>query len=192
MGSLLAVYSTRDNTTRSISSSIQTHRVSLKKQHAEKPQPGIPEIYAKYFMESAHVRHLYARAVDVSEIEHSKRMSTANEWDFWFKNNECVNTVQNIFHVVFYLLFTYWDMHQSANLSFQIFPSLIRLVLFFPLLQLLLLLVFFWYSTISFVDSEIYQTFHYNFRDVFRFENTLLYSLSTQSKLQDRAQAAQT
>ena len=83
-------------------------------------------------------------------------------------------------------------MHQSANLSFQIFTSLIRLVLFFPLLQLLLLLVFFWYSTISFVDSEIYQTFHYNFRDVFRFENTLLYSLSTQSKLQDRAQAAQT
>ena len=85
-------------------------------------------------------------------------------------------------------------MHQSANLSFQIFPSLIRLVLFFPLLQLLflLLLFFFWYSTISFVDSEIYQTFHSNFRDVFRFENTLLYSLSTQSKLQDRAQAAQT
>ena len=79
MGNLLAVYSTRDNTTRSISPSIQTHRVSLKKQHAEKPQPGIPEIYAKYFMESAHVRHLYARAVDVSEIEHSKRMSTANE-----------------------------------------------------------------------------------------------------------------
>lgn len=82
-------------------------------------------------------------------------------------------------------------MHQSANLSFQIFPSLIRLVLFFSLLQLLLLF-FFWYSTISFVDSEIYQTFHSNFRDVFRFENTLLYSLSTQSKRQDRAQAAQT
>ena len=81
-------------------------------------------------------------------------------------------------------------MHQSANLLFQIFPSLIRLVLFFPLLQLLLL--FFWYSTISFIDSEIYQTFHSYFRDVFRFENTLLYSLSTQSKLQDRAQAAQT
>ena len=81
-------------------------------------------------------------------------------------------------------------MHQSANLLFQIFPSLIRLVLFFPLLQLLLL--FFWYSTISFIDSEIYQTFHSYFRDVFRVENTLLYSLSTQSKLQDRAQAAQT
>ena len=81
-------------------------------------------------------------------------------------------------------------MHQSANLLFQIFPSLIRLVLFFPLLQLLLL--FFWYSTISFIDSEIYQTFYSYFRDVFRVENTLLYSLSTQSKLQDRAQAAQT
>ena len=80
-------------------------------------------------------------------------------------------------------------MHQSANLSLQIFPSLIRLVLFFSLLQLLF---FFWYSTISFVDSERYQTFHSNFRDVFRFENTLLYSLSTQSKRQDRAQAAQT
>ena len=41
-------------------------------------------------MESA-LYGIYARVVDVSEIE---RVSAANEWDFWYKNNECVNTVR--------------------------------------------------------------------------------------------------
>ena len=37
---------------------------------------------------------IYARVVDVSEIE---RVSAANEWDFWYKN-ECVNTVRDSHH----------------------------------------------------------------------------------------------
>ena len=62
---------------------------------------------------------IYARVVDVSEIE---RVSASNEWNFWFKN-ECVNTIQNTFHVVLCLLHTYWDTHRFASLLFQIFQN---------------------------------------------------------------------
>ena len=41
-------------------------------------------------MESAS-RGIYALFALVSEIE---RVSAANEWDFWYVNNSCVNTVR--------------------------------------------------------------------------------------------------
>ena len=48
-------------------------------------------------MESA-LYGIYPLVVFVSEIE---RVSPANEWDFLYKNNECVNTVQSTFREVF-------------------------------------------------------------------------------------------
>ena len=56
---------------------------------------------------------IYARVVDISEIE---RVSAAIESDFWYKNNECVNTVQSPFHVVLCLLYTYWDILHFGGL----------------------------------------------------------------------------
>ena len=56
---------------------------------------------------------IYARVVHVSEIE---RVRAANEYDFWYKNNECVNTVQSTFHVVLCLLYTYRDIHHFGGL----------------------------------------------------------------------------
>ena len=56
---------------------------------------------------------IYARFVVVSEIE---RVSTANEWDFWYKNNEWVDTVRRTLHVVLCLLYTYWDIHHFGGL----------------------------------------------------------------------------
>ena len=41
-------------------------------------------------MESA-LYGIYALVVFVSEIE---RVSAANEWDFWYVNSSCVNTVR--------------------------------------------------------------------------------------------------
>ena len=55
---------------------------------------------------------IYARVVDVSEIE---RVSVANEWHLWYKN-ECVDTVQSTFHVVLCLFYTYWDIHHFSSL----------------------------------------------------------------------------
>ena len=56
---------------------------------------------------------IYAQVVDVSEIEW---VIAANESDFWYKNNESVNTVQSTFHVVLCLLYTYWDIHHFGGL----------------------------------------------------------------------------
>ena len=56
---------------------------------------------------------IYTRVVFVSEIE---RVSAANEWDFWHKNNEWVNTVRSTLHVVLCLLYTYWDFHHFGGL----------------------------------------------------------------------------
>ena len=56
---------------------------------------------------------IYTRVVFVSEIE---RVSAANEWDFWYKNNEWVNTVRSTLHVVLCLLYTYWDIHHFGGL----------------------------------------------------------------------------
>ena len=55
---------------------------------------------------------IYARVFDVSGIE---RVRAANGYDFWYKN-ECVNTVQSTFHVVLFLLYTYWDIHHFGGL----------------------------------------------------------------------------
>ena len=63
---------------------------------------------------------IYARVVDVSKIE---QMSAANQWDFWYKNNKCVNIAQGTFHVVLLLLYTYWGIHHLASLLFQIFQE---------------------------------------------------------------------
>ena len=56
---------------------------------------------------------IYARVVDVSEI---LLVRCAHSFDFWYKNNECVNTVQSTFHVVLCLLYTYWDIHHFGGL----------------------------------------------------------------------------
>ena len=40
---------------------------------------------------------IFTRVGEVSEIE---RVSAANEWDFWYKTNECENPVQSTFHAV--------------------------------------------------------------------------------------------
>ena len=40
---------------------------------------------------------IFTRVGEVSEIE---RVSAANEWDFWYKTNECENPVQSAFHAV--------------------------------------------------------------------------------------------
>ena len=63
-------------------------------------------------MESARAYGIYARVVDVSEIE---RASAVNEWDFWYKDNECVNTVQSTLNVVLCLLDTYWDLKSCLS-----------------------------------------------------------------------------
>ena len=57
---------------------------------------------------------IFTRVGEVSEIE---RVSAANEWDFWYKTNECENPVQSAFHAVICLFYTYWD--------FFIYPALI-------------------------------------------------------------------
>ena len=56
-----------------------------------------------YFMERARVRYLRT-SCGISENE---RVSVANEWVFWYKNNECVNTAQSTFHAVICLFYTY-------------------------------------------------------------------------------------
>ena len=45
---------------------------------------------------------IYTRVVFVSEI---KRVSAANEWDFWYKSNEWVDTIRSTLHVVLCLLY---------------------------------------------------------------------------------------
>ena len=52
---------------------------------------------------------IYALVVDISEI------SLVHSFDLWYKNNECVNTVQSTFHAVLCLLYTYWNIHHFAN-----------------------------------------------------------------------------
>ena len=55
---------------------------------------------------------IFVRVVDVLQ---------SKEWDFWYKNRDLGNTVQNIFHVVLCLLDTETFIIDSANLLFQIF-----------------------------------------------------------------------
>ena len=57
---------------------------------------------------------IYTRVVFVSEIE---RVSAANESDFWYKNNEWVNTVRSTLRVVLCLLYTYWDKKKTSLLE---------------------------------------------------------------------------
>ena len=56
---------------------------------------------------------IFTRVGEVSEIE---RVSAANEWDFWYKTNECENPVQSAFHAVICLFHTE---------IFVIYPALI-------------------------------------------------------------------
>ena len=65
-------------------------------------------INREYFMESADVRYLFL-------------CQKSNEWakkggDFWYKNNERVNTVRSTLHVVSCLLYRYWDIHHFGCL----------------------------------------------------------------------------
>ena len=52
----------------------------------------------EYFIESAYVRYLRTNWWCVR---------AANEWDFWYKNNDCTNTVQSTFHVALCFLYSY-------------------------------------------------------------------------------------
>lgn len=52
---------------------------------------------------------IYALFVDISEI------SLVHSFDLWYKNNDCVNTVQSTFHAVLCLLYTYWNILHFAN-----------------------------------------------------------------------------
>ena len=40
----------------------------------------------------------------------------APSFDFWYKNNMCVYTVQSTFHSVLCLFYTYWDIHPFGGL----------------------------------------------------------------------------
>ena len=74
----------------------------------------------KYFLKKLRAYDIYARVVDVSKIT---GVGAANKWDFWYKNNECLNTAQSTFHVVLCLLYRHWDNRPLASLLFQIFPK---------------------------------------------------------------------
>ena len=63
---------------------------------------------------------IYAWVVDVSKIA---GVGATNKWDFWYKNNKCLNTAQSTFHVVLCLLYRHWDNHPLASLLFHIFPK---------------------------------------------------------------------
>lgn len=54
----------------------------------------------------------------VSEIE---QVSTANKWDFWYKNNEFLNTVQRTILMALCLLYTYWAFSYLFNSAGSIF-----------------------------------------------------------------------
>ena len=62
---------------------------------------------------------------EVSEIE---RVSAANEWDFWYKANECENPVQSAFHAEICLFHTYWDFCYLSN--FNWFSKIITKLLY--------------------------------------------------------------
>ena len=68
---------------------------------------------------------IFTRVGEVSEIE---RVSAANEWDFWYKTNECENLVQSAFHAVICLFHTYWDFCYLS--SFNWFSKIITKLLY--------------------------------------------------------------
>ena len=67
---------------------------------------------------------IFTRVGEASEIE---RVSAANEWDFWYKTNECENPVQSAFHAVICLFHTYWDFCYLS--SFNWFSKIITKLL---------------------------------------------------------------
>ena len=80
--------------------------------------------YRDYFMESACTRDFHT-SWEVSEME---RVSAANEWDFWYKTNECENPVQSAFHAVICLFYTYWDFFYLS--TFNWFSKIITKLLY--------------------------------------------------------------
>ena len=73
---------------------------------------GVRRRNKEYFMEKLGVRYLRTSwRIRNRKNEHSER-----PWDFWYKNNECVNTLRSTFHVVLCLLYTYWDSHHFGGL----------------------------------------------------------------------------
>ena len=59
----------------------------------------------------------------------------SNEWDFWYKNNECVNTIQSTFHMLMCLLYIYWNIIILPVFYFTSFQSAIKNDKNWPLLQ---------------------------------------------------------
>ena len=78
-------------------------------------QPFLKGVYIETISRKVLAYGIYARVVDVLEIERVRFRL--------YKNNESVNTVQSTFHVLLCLLYTYWDIHHFASLLFQIFPE---------------------------------------------------------------------
>ena len=58
------------------------------------------EINKEYFMKSDCTYGIYARVVDVSEIE---RVSATNEWDFWYKHSDCGYKALSMWYCVYYI-----------------------------------------------------------------------------------------
>ena len=46
-------------------------------------------------------------------------MSAANEWDFWYKTNECENPVQSAFHAVICLFYTFCLLYSFWSISVE-------------------------------------------------------------------------
>ena len=84
-----------------------------------------PGFYIEITSWKARAYGIFTRVGEVSEIE---RVSAANEWDFWYKTNECENPVQSAFHAVICLFHTYWDFCYLS--SFNWFSKIITKLLY--------------------------------------------------------------
>ena len=70
----------------------------------------------------------YGTFIRIGEVSEIERVSAANEWDFWYKTNECENPVQSAFHAVICLFHTYWDFCYLS--SFNSFSKIIAKLLY--------------------------------------------------------------
>ena len=77
-------------------------------------------------MESACVRDFHTSCI--GEVSETERVSAANEWNFWYKTNECENPVQSAFHDVICLFYTDWDFFYLS--SFNWFSKIITKLLY--------------------------------------------------------------
>jgi len=121
--------------------------------------------YVHYYMERDRILHgkcghtVFMHELLTYSVSEIEQVSTANKWDFWYKNNEFLNTVQRTFLMALCLLYTYW--------AFRIFTShwtnegrkvlCTACLLHFSFLNHVFKLQHLWKCKISF-KSEILQT----------------------------------